>query len=107
MAKNSTAVWQVRAAVKEQELEAERIEQQRLYEALGDAAGEAAGEAVSGGAPAAPMAARAAANLRAYLDLAGVPSGVPWGAGDKAALVSLLRGAFPALSEEEAGTLVA
>ncbi len=93
----------LRAAVKELELEAERIEQQRLYEALGGAAGDAA----SGGAPAAPMAARAAANLRAYLDLAGVPSGVPWGAGDKAALVSLLRGAFPALSEEEAGALVA
>ncbi len=42
-------------------------------------------------------------NLRAYLDLAGVQSG----AGDKAALASLLRGAFPALSEEEAASLVA
>ena len=87
----------LRAAIKERELEAERIEQQHLYEALGGAAGDAAEDAAEG------RAARAAANLHVYLAALGVE---PQGA-DRVALAKLLRGAFPALSEEEAGALVA
>ena len=84
----------LRAAVKARELEAERIEQFLLFEALGTA-----GEGRAG----VPAPALAAASLRAYLELAGA---VPDEA-DRAALATLLAGAFTSLADDEAAKLLA
>lgn len=75
-------------AVKDCELEAERIEQAMLLDALA--------ELSSKSVPAADQAACAAANLTAYLEVAGPTDGVA----DRANLESILRGAFDTLSPE-------
>ncbi len=84
----------LRAAVKAQELEAERIEQLLLFEALGARVEGKAGV---------PAPALAAANLRACLELARVAPDEA----DRAALAVLLAGAFTSLAEDEAAKLLA
>ncbi len=84
----------LRRAVKDSELEAERIEQAMLYTAL-DERPRASDEA-------ADQAACAAANLSDYLELAGVKAGTA----DRAELKALLRGAFDGLTPEAAQRLL-
>lgn len=85
----------VRRTIKEKELEAERIEQLLLYRALG--------QAPEAKAPWEEAPTLAAKNLRLYFGL----SGIEPDAADKAALVALLRGAFPSLPEDSAEPLFA
>jgi uncharacterized protein (TIGR02444 family) len=85
----------LRITIKAKELEAERIEQQLLYEAFG---GLAAGPTAKGGEDA-----LAAQNLRLYLR----ESGVAPDAADTAALGALLQGTFPTLTEDAALSLLA
>lgn len=85
----------LRATIKAKELEAERIEQQLLYDALGEPAADTASR---GGEDA-----LAAKNLRLYLEVSGLePDAV-----DTAALAALLQGAFPSLTEDAALSLLA
>ncbi len=85
----------LRTTIKGKELEAERIEQQLLYEALGEPA---AGPAAEGGEDV-----LAAQNLRLYLR----ESGVEPDAVDTTALAALLQGTFPSLTEDAARSLLA
>jgi uncharacterized protein (TIGR02444 family) len=78
----------LRQAVKDCELEAERIEQAMLHDALAARSGEST--------PPAGQAACAAANLTVYLEVAGPRAD----SSDRADLESILRGAFDTLSPE-------
>jgi uncharacterized protein (TIGR02444 family) len=85
----------LRTAIKGKELEAERIEQQLLYDALGGPAADTASLCEED--------ALAAKNLRLYLEVSGLePDAV-----DTAALAALLQGAFPSLTEDAAQSLLA
>jgi uncharacterized protein (TIGR02444 family) len=85
----------LRTTIKAKELEAERIEQQLLYEALDGPPADTAAQCGED--------ALAANNLRLYLRA----SGLEPDAADKAALAALLQGAFPALTEDAALSLLA
>jgi len=84
----------LRQAVKDCELEAERIEQAMLHAALVELSGEPS--------PVADPAACAAANLCVYLDVAGNSADLV----DRTDLESLLRGAFDKLTPEAARHLL-
>lgn len=89
-AAESGRLGDLRRAIKDCELAAERIEQAILHDALPPSAPQTP--------PAARQAACAAANLAVYLEVAGVPIG----SRDGAELETLLRGAFGTLPSQTA-----
>jgi uncharacterized protein (TIGR02444 family) len=86
--KDSGQAGALRQAVKDCELDAERIEQAMLHDALAAGSGESA--------PAVDRGTIAAANLAAYLEVAGISIEQV----DRADLEAILRGAFDTLSPE-------